>query len=82
MFLIFKEHYKQPIIDGNGSIIPSSLPYQAFMSLIGTCRMGNVSLCFQGFLPPSTPPRQPKELKVREAKRPLQSRESWPVEKG
>ena len=27
-----------------------------FVSLIGTCRMNSVSLCCEGFLPPSTCP--------------------------
>ena len=31
-----------------------SLPYQTFMSLIGTCGTNSVSLCCEGFLPPST----------------------------
>ena len=45
----FKSH-----LDGNGSIISSVLPYQTFMSLIGTCRMGSDPFCCEGFLPLST----------------------------
>ena len=56
MFLRFKAHYNQPNLDGNRSIIPLSLPYQTFLSLIETCGMGSVSLCCEGFLPPSIAP--------------------------
>ena len=41
-------------LDGNGSITPLGLPYQMFVSLIGTCGMGSDPLCCEGFLPPST----------------------------
>ena len=41
-------------LDGNGSIISSGLPYQMFVSLIGTCGMGSDPLCCEGFLPLST----------------------------
>ena len=41
-------------LDGNGSIIPSGLPYQTFVSLIGTCGTDSDPLCCKGFLPPST----------------------------
>jgi hypothetical protein len=43
-------------LDGNGSITPSGLPYQTFMSLIGTCETGSDRLCCEGFLPPSIVP--------------------------
>ena len=35
------------------SIIPSGLPYQPFVSLIGTSRTYSDPLCCEGFLPPS-----------------------------
>ena len=54
MFFSFKANYNHPNLDGNGSVIPLSLPHQTFASLIGTCRIGSVSLCCEGFLPPST----------------------------
>ena len=41
-------------MNDNGSIIPSSLPFQTFVSLIETCGTRSVSLCCEGFLPPST----------------------------
>ena len=42
MFLSFKSNYNQPNLDSNGSIISSRLPYQTFVSLIGTCGKGSV----------------------------------------
>ena len=38
---------------GNVSIIPSGLPHQMFMILIGTCGMGSDPSCCEVFFPPS-----------------------------
>lgn len=54
MYLRFKASYNKPNLDGNGSIIPSILPYQMFVSLIETCGIDSVSLFCKGFLLLST----------------------------
>ena len=51
--LDLKENYKKQKLGGNVSIILASLPYQKFMTLIGTCGTGSVSLCCEGCLSPS-----------------------------
>ena len=49
-YLVDPNRFKS-LLDGNGSIILSGMPYQIFVSLIGTYGMGSDPLVVRDFYP-------------------------------